>query len=294
MDRRSEIRDFLTTRRARVTPEQVGLKVSPIAGTRRVAGLRREEVALLAGVSVPYYTRLERGDARGATDAVLDAIARALLLDDAERAHLFDLVRAANATAAEARAPRRPSRQPVRVELRNMLEAMSGVPAYIRNGRLDLLAGNPLARALFAPIFNSPARPVNAARFTFLDPAAAEFYPDWDAVADQNVATLRAEVGRNPYDKALSDLIGELSTRGDTFRQRWAQHEVRRHRAGAKRLNHPLVGELTFNYEAMELAADEGLYLIVCSVAPGSRDADALNLLASWNAPEPVQPTSKT
>lgn len=294
MDRRSEIRDFLTTRRARVTPEQVGLKVSPLAGTRRVAGLRREEVALLAGVSVPYYTRLERGDARGATDAVLDAIARALLLDDAERAHLFDLVRAANATAAEARAPRRPSRQPVRVELRNMLEAMSGVPAYIRNGRLDLLAGNPLARALFAPIFNSPARPVNAARFTFLDPAAAEFYPDWDAVADQNVATLRAEVGRNPYDKALSDLIGELSTRGDTFRQRWAQHEVRRHRAGAKRLNHPLVGELTFNYEAMELTADEGLYLIVCSVAPGSRDADALNLLASWNAPEPVQPTSKT
>jgi transcriptional regulator with XRE-family HTH domain len=294
MDRRSEIRDFLTTRRARVTPQQVGLKVSPLAGTRRVAGLRREEVALLAGVSVPYYTRLERGDARGATDAVLDAIARALLLDDAERAHLFDLVRAANATAAEARAPRRPSRQPVRVELRNMLEAMSGVPAYIRNGRLDLLAGNPPARALFAPIFNSPARPVNAARFTFLDPAAAEFYPDWDAVADQNVATLRAEVGRNPYDKALSDLIGELSTRGDTFRQRWAQHEVRRHRAGAKRLNHPLIGELTFNYEAMELTADEDLYLIVCSVAPGSRDADALNLLASWNAPEPVQPTSKT
>ena len=221
MDRRTEIRDFLTSRRARITPEQAGLKVSPLAGARRVAGLRREEVALLAGVSVPYYTRLERGDARGATDAVLDAISRALLLDDAERAHLFDLVRAANATAA-ALAPRRAARQPVRQELRNMLEAMSGVPAYIRNGRLDILAGNALAQALFAPIFTSPARPVNAARFTFLDPAATEFYPDWDAVADQNVATLRAEVGRNPYDKALSDLIGELSTRGDTFRQRWA------------------------------------------------------------------------
>ena len=165
-----------------------------------------------------------------------------------------------------------------------MLEAMNGVPAYIRNGRLDLLAGNALARALFAPIFASPARPVNSARFTFLDPAAAEFYPDWDAVADQNVATLRAEVGRNPYDKALSDLIGELSTRGDTFRQRWARHEVRRHRAGAKRLNHPLVGQMTFTYETMELTADEGLYLIVCGAAPGSRDADALNLLASWNA----------
>ena len=148
MDRRTEIRDFLASRRARITPEQAGLRVSPLAGARRVAGLRREEVALLAGVSVPYYTRLERGDARGATDAVLDSISRALLLDDAERAHLFDLVRAANATAAEARAPRHPARQPVRPELRNMLEAMSGVPAYIRNARLDILAGNSLARAL--------------------------------------------------------------------------------------------------------------------------------------------------
>src|SRR5437868_5386077 len=136
---------------------------SPGARTMSVAGLRREEVALLAGVSVPYYTRLERGDARGATDAVLDAISRALRLDDAERAHLFDLVRAANATAAAAQATRRPARQPVRPELRNMLEAMSGVPAYVRNGRLDILAGNALARALFAPIFTSPARPVNAA-----------------------------------------------------------------------------------------------------------------------------------
>ena len=284
MDRRTEIRDFLTTRRARVTPGQAGLKPSPLDGTRRVPGLRREEVALLAGVSVPYYTRLERGDARGATDAVLDAIARALQLDDAERAHLFDLVRAANATAADARTQRHPSRRTLRPELWNMLEAMSGVPAYIRNGRLDLLAGNALARALFAPVFDSPARPVNSARFTFLDPAAAEFYPDWDAVADQNVATLRAEVGRNPYDKALSDLIGELSTRGDTFRQRWAAHEVHRHTTGAKRLNHPIVGELTVNYEAMELAADEGLFLIVCSAAAGSRDADALKLLASWDA----------
>src|SRR5579864_3106432 len=157
MDRRTEIRDFLTSRRARITPEQAGLRVPPLGGARRVAGLRREEVALLAGVSVPYYTRLERGDARGATDAVLDAISRALLLDDAERAHLFDLVRAAGATAAAAQATRRPARQPVRPELRNMLEAMSGVPAYIRNGRLDILTGNALARALFAPIFTRPA-----------------------------------------------------------------------------------------------------------------------------------------
>ncbi|WP_282203303.1 helix-turn-helix domain-containing protein [Kitasatospora fiedleri] len=296
MDRRTEIRDFLTTRRARVTPEQAGLRPSPLGGARRVPGLRREEVAQLAGVSVPYYTRLERGDARGATDGVLDALARALLLDDAERAHLFDLVRAANATAAEARTPRHPARRTLRPELRNMLEAMNGVPAYVRNARLDLLAGNALARALFAPVFDSPARPANSARFTFLDPAAAEFYPDWDAVADQNVATLRAEVGRNPYDKALSDLIGELSTRGDTFRRRWARHEVRRHRAGAKRLTHPLVGDMTFTYETMELTADDGLFLIVCGVAPGSRDAEALDLLAGWTSPRPTNeaPTRRT
>jgi hypothetical protein len=177
MDRRTEIRDFLTSRRARITPEQAGLRVSPLAGARRVPGLRREEVALLAGVSVPYYTRLERGDARGATDAVLDAVSRALLLDDAERAHLFDLVRAANATAAAAQATHRPARPPVRAELRDMLEAMSGVPAYIRNGRLDILAGNALARALFAPVFTSPARPVNSARFTFLDPRRRRVLP---------------------------------------------------------------------------------------------------------------------
>ena len=292
MDRRTEIRDFLTSRRARVTPEQAGLKIPPFAASRRVAGLRREEVAMLAGVSVPYYTRLERGDARGATDAVLDAIARALQLDEAERAHLYDLVRAANATAAASRAPLRPAHQPVRPQLRNMLEAIDGVPAYIRNGRLDILAGNPLARALFAPIFDSPTRPTNAARFTFLDPAAPEFYPDWDTVADENVATLRAEVGRAPFDKALSDLIGELSTRGDTFRQRWARHEVRCHRAGAKRINHPVVGELTITYEAMDLAADDGLSLIMCGVAPGSRDAEALNLLASWNAEAPTERTT--
>ena len=289
MDLKTEIREFLTSRRGNLTPDQAGITAY---GARRVPGLRRSELAALAGVSVEYYTRIERGNLSGVSENVLEALAGALQLDDAERAHLFDLVRAANATAAAAQATHRPARQPVRPELRTMLEAMSGVPAYIRNGRLDILAGNALARALFAPVFTSPARPVNSARFTFLDPAAAEFYPDWDAVADQNVATLRAEAGRNPYDKALSDLIGELSTRGDTFRQRWAWHEVRRHRAGAKRLNHPLVGQVTFTYETMELAADQGLYLIVCGAAPGSPDADALNLLASWNATDNTEDTT--
>ncbi|MFE2729301.1 helix-turn-helix transcriptional regulator [Kitasatospora sp. NPDC059327] len=293
MDRRTEIRDFLTTRRARVTPEQAGLTPSPPDRTRRVPGLRREEVAQLAGVSVPYYTRLERGDARGATDAVLDAIARALLLDDEERAHLFDLVRAANAAATGPAGPARPARQPVRPGLRNLVETISGIPAYLRNAHLDLLAGNTLARALFAPIFDSPARPANAARFTFLDPAATAFYPCWDAVADQNVATLRTEVGRNPHDKALSDLIGELSTRGgDAFRRRWARHDVRHHRAGAKRIHHPLVGDLAFTYETTRITADDGLYLILCAVPPGSRDAETLDLLASWSSPQPTSETS--
>ncbi|WP_030459385.1 helix-turn-helix domain-containing protein [Kitasatospora sp. NRRL B-11411] len=294
MDRRTEIRDFLTTRRAHVTPEQAGLTPSPLDRARRVPGLRREEVAQLAGVSVPYYTRLERGDARGATDAVLDAIARALLLDDAERVHLFDLVRAANAAATGPAGAARPARRPVRPGLRNLVETISGVPAYLRNARLDLLAGNTLARALFAPVFDSPARPANAARFTFLDPAAPAFYPDWATVADQNVATLRAEAGRNPHDKALTDLIGELSTRGgDAFRQRWARHDVRHHRAGAKRIHHPLVGDLTFTYETTRLTADDGLYLILCAVPPGSRDAETLDLLASWNSPRPTEQANR-
>ena len=179
---------------------------------------------------------------------------------------------------------RRPAPQRVRANVWNMLEAMTGTPAYVRNGRLDILAANRLARALFAPMFDSPAKPANAARFTFLDPAAREFYPDWDKVADEIAASLRAEVGRNPYDRALSDLIGELSTRGDTFRERWAEHNVRQHRTGLKRIHHPAVGELSLLYEAMDLAADDGLTFIACNVVPGSPDADALNLLASWNA----------
>jgi transcriptional regulator with XRE-family HTH domain len=279
MDSRNEIRDFLISRRARITPEQAGLPA--YGGNRRVLGLRREEVAMLAGVSVDYYIRLERGNARGVSDSVLENLARALRLDDAERAHLYDLARAASNGA---RAPRRPARQQVRPAVQRLLDAMTMAPVYVRNGRMDVLAANRLGRALFAPLFDSPARPTNLARFIFLDPAAVEFYQEWDRLASDTVALLRADAGRNPTDRGLSDLIGELSTRSEIFRIRWADHNVRQHRSGIKHFHHPVVGDITLAYESLELVADPGLVLNGYSAEPGTASQDALNLLASWAA----------
>jgi transcriptional regulator with XRE-family HTH domain len=276
----NEMRDFLISRRAKITPDQAGLPA--YGGNRRVAGLRREEVALLAGVSIDYYTRLERGRAAGASDSVLEGIARALQLDEAERAHLFDLARAAD-NAAVPRAPRRPSPQQVRPSVRRILDSMAA-PAYVRNLRLDILAANRLGAALLSPVINSPAQPANNARFLFLDPAAPEFYPDWERQAQDVVAMLRTEAGRSPHDKALSNLIGELSTRSDNFRTWWAAHNVRFHRTGVKRFHHPVVGDLTLTYEALDLAADSGLRISAYSAEPGTPSDDALRLLASWAA----------
>jgi transcriptional regulator with XRE-family HTH domain len=281
MDNGNEMRDFLVSRRARITPQQAGLPA--YGGNRRVAGLRREEVALLAGVSIDYYTRLERGRAHGVSDSVLEGIARALHLDEAERAHLFDLARASAAPAAP-QAPRRPSSQQVRPSVRRILDSMTGTPAYVRNARLDILAANRLGEALFAPVLTSPARPVNNARFLFLDPAAREFYIDWERQAQDVVAMLRTEAGRTPHDKALSNLIGELSTRSENFRTWWAAHNVRFHRTGVKRFHHPAVGDLTLTYEALDLAADEGLRISAYSAEPGTPSDDALRLLDSWAA----------
>ena len=279
MDSRNEIRDFLISRRARITPEQAGLPA--YGGNRRVSGLRREEVAMLAGVSVDYYIRMERGNARGVSDSVLENLARALHLDEAERAHLYDLARAANNGA---RAPRRPARQQVRPAVQRLLDAMTMAPVYVRNGRMDVLAANRLGRALFAPLFGSPAKPTNMARFIFLDPAAPAFYQEWDRLASDTVALLRAEAGRNPTDRGLSDLIGELSTRSDIFRIRWADHNVRQHRSGIKHFHHPVVGDISLAYESLELVADPGLVLNGYSAEPGTASEDALNLLASWAA----------
>ena len=273
----TDIRDFLTTRRAKLTPDQAGLPV--YGANRRVLGLRREEVALLAGVSVEYYTKLERGNVGTVSDSVLDGVAHALQLDDAERDHLHRLVR----TVATRRPPRRtPTRRRVRPTIQRMLDLMP-TPAYLRNGRFDILAGNDLGRALYSPVYERSDQP-NTARFVFLDAAASEFFVDFDKVQDDAVAFLRIEAGRDPYDKDLQDLIGELSTRSETFRARWAAHDVRYHRTGVKRLHHPLVGDLALDFEAFDLPGDEGQRLNVYTAAPDSPAEEALAMLASWTA----------
>jgi transcriptional regulator with XRE-family HTH domain len=287
MDTRSEVREFLTSRRAKITPEQAGLRTYG-AGLRRVPGLRREEVAMLAGVSVDYYTRLERGNASGVSETVLEALARALQLDEAERAHLFDLARAQHSTT---RTRRRRSAQQVRPGVQRMLDAMTGAPAYVRNGRMDILAANKLGYALYSELYANPRRPMNSARFAFLDQRAMTFFVDWETVADDSVAILRSEAGRNPYDRDLSDLVGELSTQSEEFRVRWAKHDVRYHDTGVKRVHHPVVGHLELTYETMTLAADSELTMFAFTAEPGSKSEEALNLLASWTAtPDEAQP----
>jgi transcriptional regulator with XRE-family HTH domain len=280
VDNRAEIREFLASRRAKVTPEQVGLPAG--GGKRRVPGLRREEVAVLAGVSTDWYTKLEKGHINGVSTDVLDAVARALQLDEAERAHLFNLARAARPD----RTPRR-ARPRVRPSVQRILDSMVTTPAFVRNGRLDLLAVNALGRALFSPAFEDPVRPANLARFNFLDPAAGDFYPDWNNSANTTVALLRTEAGRDPHNKDLADLIGELATRSDAFRVRWAAHDVRLHRSGVKYFRHPAVGTVELSFEALDLPADTGLTLTAYTAEPGSPSEDALRLLASWAATAP-------
>jgi transcriptional regulator with XRE-family HTH domain len=279
VDTRIEIREFLTSRRARLTPEQAGLRT--YGGSRRVPGLRREEVSLLAGVSVDYYTRLERGNANGVSESVLEALARALQLDEAERAHLFDLVRAAGASP---RARRRPASERVRPAVQRMLDAMTGAPAFVRNDRMDILAANRLGYALYSEMSLAPGRPANTARFVFLDPRAPGFYAEWERVATDAVAILRSAAGRDPYSRELSDLVGELSTQSEVFRTRWAAHNVRYHDTGIKRLHHPVVGDLELTFETMLLTGDSGLTMFVYTAEPGSKSAEALDLLASWTA----------
>ena len=286
-DIRGEVRQFLTTRRAKVTPEQADLP--RYGGRRRVAGLRRDEVALLAGISIEYYTRLERGNIRGASDEVLDGLARALHLDEVERAHLLDLARMANASPA---ARRRPAPQRVRPSVRRLLDSMTGTAAFVRNGRLDILAANQLGYALYKPVFDSPAcgdprRPANLARFIFLDDQSARFYRDRDGIAHAAVGSLRAEAGRAPYDRALTTLVGELSVRSQEFRERWAAHDVEYYRSGIQPFHHPIAGDVDLEYDALEIPADPGQTIIAYSAEPGSPARDALDILASWAATQP-------
>lgn len=280
MDVTREVRDFLSSRRARVTPEQAGLPA--YGGNRRVKGLRREEVAMLAGVSVDYYVRMERGSLGGASESVLDALASALQLDEAEREHLFALARESG-TSGHRRQRKAPGT--LRPALLQILDAFTDAPAWIRNGRHDVLAMNQLARALYSPVLADPRRPANTTRFVYLHPeAAGRFFVDYDQITRDAAAMLRLEAGSNPHDEKLIALVGELSTRSELFRQRWASQDVRFHRSGRKRLNHPVVGPLDLDFEAMPLPSEPGLQLNVYTAAAGSPTADGLKLLASWAA----------
>jgi transcriptional regulator with XRE-family HTH domain len=293
VDNRQEVREFLTTRRARITPEQAGL---PTTGPRRVPGLRRSEVATIAGLSVEYYARLERGQIAGASTGVLDALARALQLDDTERAHLLDLARAADGIPTSGRSRRRATGKPAsRLSLQWALDAIKDGVAFVRDPHQNLLATNALGRAFYSPVIGDSGRTPNLARFQFLDPASRDFYPDWELFAQMCVGIMRAEAGRDPHDRGLQDLVGELSTRSEVFRRLWADHNVRTHGSGTKRFNHPVVGELTLVYEELAVTAEPGLVLLVSTAEPGSPSAERLRLLASWATPAPADtpPTNR-
>src|SRR3954453_1037329 len=281
VDNRSDIRDFLASRRARITPEQAGLL--PGGGRRRVPGLRREEVAVLAGVSTDWYTRLEKGHIAGVSEDVLEAVARALQLDEAERTYLFDLARAA---AKPNRTPQRRAKTPIQPRVQWMVGSVAGSAAFVANGRLDILATNTLGRALHSPMFDGPRWPANFARFQFLDPRAPDYYQDWERAANVTVALLRTEAGRDPYDRDLRELVGELSTVSEEFRARWAAHNVRIHHAGAKQFRHPAVGPLELIYHTLDLPtpAHGKLALTIYPAEPATPNEDGLKLLASWAA----------
>ena len=282
MDNRIEVREFLTSRRAKLTPQQAGVAQF---GQRRVPGLRRSEVAALAGMSVEYYAKLERGSLGGVSAGVLDAPARALQLDDAERRHLFHLAEAADGTTAAMRPRRSSSKQwTVKPAVQWALDAITAGPAIIGNERSDLLAANHLGRALYADLYADPTRPPNFARFTFLDAAARRFFPDWDLAADMSVANLRTAAGHDPHDRDLHDLVGELSTRSDDFRRRWGAHDVRTHGAGVKHYHDHVVGDLALSYLSSDLRAEPGLSMTIYAAQPGSPTVEALALLASWTA----------
>jgi transcriptional regulator with XRE-family HTH domain len=297
MDNRSEVREFLMSRRAKVTPQQAGL---PDVGTRRVTGLRRGEVAALAQVSVEYYAKLERGELAGVSASILDAIARALQLNDAERLHLLNLAQAANGTSTLGRTRRQTAKRwTPRPSLQWVLDTITGGPAIVRNGRMDLLAANHLGAAMHSSLYDhDPTGQPNFARYTFFDDDSHRFYPDWDTAADICVAILQTEAGRDPHDKALHDLVGELSTRSKDFRQRWSSHDVRLHGAGSKPFHHQAVGNLDLAYESVDMISEPGLTLTIYAAEPGSATADALVLLASWAATAiptgPIAPATRT
>ncbi|MCB5911821.1 helix-turn-helix transcriptional regulator [Streptomyces pinistramenti] len=283
MDRRTELSEFLRSRRARLRPQDVGL---PDHGRRRVPGLRREELAQLAGVSVAYYIRLEQGRGRNVSFAVLDAIGNALRLTGAERDHLAQLARP---VARRVRPAGRPQR--VRPALQQLIDTMEAVPAYVIGRRLDIIGWNRLACALLGDLPALPRKECNLAWHVFLDPAAGDLYENWEAKAADVVGFLRRDAGRNPDDPELASLIGELSVKSGDFRRLWAAHDVQDKGFGVKVLNHPLVGRLTLAYETLALPADPDQQLITYHAEPGSSSAQSLRLLASWTLDAAAQGT---
>lgn len=271
---RSELGEFLRARRARIKPEDAGF---PRGGRRRVPGLRRDELARLAGVSVEYYTRLEQGRSPNVSDSVLDAIADALSLTDTEREHLRMLVRPTR------HARPLPRGAQIRPSLQNILDQMDRIPAVVLGPRLDVLAWSRLGAALGG---YEDATEWNLPRQLFLDPKSREIYPEWEDVAADTVAVLRRATGRAPDDPELTALIGSLSIRSAEFRALWARHDIREKTFGRKRINHPLVGELDLAYESFPLTGEHDMMLVTYIAEPGSPSAEKLAVLASWSAPE--------
>ncbi|MGW4721900.1 helix-turn-helix domain-containing protein [Streptomyces sp. S1] len=284
MDPSAELSEFLRSRRARLKPQDVGL---PEFGRhRRVPGLRREELAQLAGVSVAYYTRLEQGNGRNVSMEVLDSIARALRLSDSERAHLTHLAKPTVKKRQRA-AISRP--QQVRPGISYLLESMDGVPAVVLGRRLDLLAWNRMARALLGDFTAWEPHERNMARMVFLDPNARSLYLDWECKATEVVSVLRLYAGCYPDDPLLLALVGELSVRSEEFRSLWAAHTVADKGHGTKRMRHPLVGEMTLSYETLKVSGDDpDLVLVTYHAEPGTPSAEALRLLAQWGVDEAV------
>jgi len=283
---RDDIRDFLVSRRGRLSPEAVGL---PPGGRRRVSGLRREEVAVLSGVSTEWYTRLEKGHITGVSEDVLAAVARALHLNQDERAYLFDLAKAARPSR---RPPARVKHTVVNSPVQWFIDSVTMSAVFLRNGRLDVLASNQLGRALHAPMFASPTaigNQPNFARFHFLDPVSRDFFVDWEGGAAATVALLRGEAGRQPNDRALRELIGELSTHSREFTAMWAAHDVRSRHEGIKRLQHPVVGFIELTYQSTELAdpSSAARNLNLYTAEPGTPHEDRLKILTSWAATTP-------
>ncbi|MFC8529760.1 helix-turn-helix domain-containing protein [Nocardia sp. NPDC057227] len=287
---RAAVREFLRSRRDRISPAEAGLP--PVGTRRRVQGLRREEVALLAGISPEYYIRLERGQATGPSSAVVESIATVLRLDDDERAHLDRLLAALTPEARKRRTP--PATATISPGIRVLLDSIDHLPAVVCSPRLDLLAANDLARALYAGMLDTDG-PVNSARFLFLDEhAARNLFPEWERVAADAVSILRSEAGRHPDDPELIALIGHLSTRSPAFRTRWAAHDVKTHRAGTKVFRHPLVGTFTLPFENLTIDNSADQVMTVFTPRPGSPEHDAIRLLASWNAQTPAPGHTET